>query len=283
MSMTGKICVVTGANSGIGRETAVALAKAHADVSIVCRTAEKAEAAAAEIRARSGSDRVRAFVADFSSQAETRALAKCLLAELPRIDVLVNNAGLIMGERRLTPEGIETTFAVNHLGYFLLTHLLLDRLRESAPARIVNVASDAHRSGTVDFDDIECARGYSGWKAYCQSKLCNVLFTNELARRLDGSGITANSLHPGVVGTNFANAGPSLVRGLFWLAKPFLLSPARGAETSIYLAMSPDVDGVSGKYFAKKQAVTPSSEARDEQRAKRLWTLSESMTGISAT
>jgi NAD(P)-dependent dehydrogenase (short-subunit alcohol dehydrogenase family) len=281
--MNDKICIVTGANSGIGKETAAALAEQGATVAIVCRDRAKGERAVADVVRRSKNDRVSLFVADLSSHASVREVAAEPDAALPRVDVLVNNAGLIMGERVLTVDGIETTFAVNHLAYFLLTRLLEAKLRASAPARVVSVASDAHQSGTIDFDDIGGERGYSGWKAYSQSKLANVLFTYELARRLDGSGVTANCLHPGVVGTNFANAGPWFVRAAFTLAKPFLVSPAKGAQTSIYLASSPEVEGVTGKYFANRREARSNRESHDPQIAARLWSLSEGMTGLAST
>lgn len=280
--MNGKICVVSGASSGIGLETAAALAAKGASVAIVCRPGAKAERAKAEIarRARDGGS-VTLYGADLSSQREVRRVAAELDAALPRVDVLVNNAGLIMGERVLTVDGIETTFAVNHLGYFLFTSLLLPKLVASAPARIVSVASDAHRTGHIDFDDLGGERGYSGWRAYSQSKLANILFTYELARRLEGTGVTANCLHPGVVGTNFANAGPWYVRTLFVLAKPFLRSPAKGAATSIMLATSPEVAGVSGRYFADEREISSNAESYDTAVAERLWRVSEEMTGAT--
>ena len=189
--MKGKTCVVTGATSGIGKETAVELARAGARVAIVCRTRDRGERALAEVRQRSGGD-VTLFVADFASQRAIRALAARLVATLPRVDVLVNNAGLVMRERVLTEDGLETTFAVNHIGYFLLARSPSASVRAGAPARVVNVASRAHRSGTLRFDDLMGARGFDGWKAYAQSKLANVVFTYELARRLTGTGVTAN-------------------------------------------------------------------------------------------
>jgi retinol dehydrogenase-14 len=275
--MEGKTCLVTGASSGIGLETAVALARAGSDLSIVCRTAEKGARTAAVVAERSGRT-PRVFAADLGSQKAIRALAAEVNAALPRLDVLVNNAGSILGQRSETVDGLETTFAVNHLGYFLLTSLLEPKLRASAPARVVSVASDAHRSATMDFDDLQGERSYSGWGAYCQSKLANVMFTYELARRLDGSGVTANTLHPGVVGTNFANAGPAIVRGLFRLARPFLASPAKGASTSIYLATSPEVEGVSGKYFVNRRDTPSSAASYDRAAQERLWAVSERLT-----
>jgi retinol dehydrogenase-14 len=278
--MKGKICIVTGASSGIGKETSVALARAGARVAIVCRTEDKGERALTEIRQRSGGDAT-LFVADFGSQRAVRALSARLTAALPRVDVLVNNAGLIMDQRVLTEDRLETTFAVNHIGYFLLTRLLEPTLRASAPARVVNVTSRAHRYGTIRFDDLMGAAGYDGWTAYAQSKLANIAFTYELARRLTGTGVTANCLHPGVVASNFGAAGPPLFRLGMVIGRPFMKSPARGAETSIYLASSPEVDGVSGKYFVNRHAARSSNESHDPAVAARLWKVSEELTAAS--
>ena len=278
--MKGKTCVVTGTTSGIGKETAVALAAAGARVAIVCRTRDKGEPALAEIRQRSGGD-VDLFVADFGSQRAVRALAVRLAAALPRVDVLVNNAGLIMDERVLTEDGLETTFAVNHIGYFLLARLLQPKLCASAPARIVNVSSRAHRSGTIRFDDLMGARGFNGWKAYTQSKLANIVFTYELARRLAGTGVTVNCLHPGVIASNFGNGGPTLIRLGVRIGRPFMKAPARGAETSIYLASAPEVQDVSGKYFVNRREARSSAESYDPAVAARLWAVSEEMTAAS--
>lgn len=279
--MRNKTCVVTGASSGIGLETAVALAKAGARVVIVTRDAAKGKAARAEIVRRSGNDAVTFFTADFGSQKAIRKLAAELDAQLPRIDVLVNNAGAINGERKLTPEGIETTFGVNHLGYFLLTGLLLDKLKASAPSRIVNVASEAHRGASMNFDDLGGEKSYSSWNAYCQSKLANILFTRELARRLEGSGVTANCLHPGVVATGFGRSGGALMRLAVRVIRPFIITAEKGARTAIFLASSPEVEGVSGKYFDKCKAVTPSAAAEDDAAARRLWELSEQLTAAT--
>lgn len=273
-----KTCIVTGASSGIGKETAVALAQSGAHVAIVCRTREKGERTVTEIRQRGRNPAVALFVADLASPRAVRGLAAGLDDALPRVDVLVNNAGLTLRERVLTPEGLETTFAVNHLAYFLLTRLLEPKLVASAPSRVVNVASDAHRWGTLRFDDLMGAKAYDGWKAYAQSKLANIVFTYELARRLAGTGVTANCLHPGLVATGFANAGPTTIRVLSRLARPFLRSPARGAATSIYLASSPEVAGVSGRYFVGQRESRSSKASYDEAVAGRLWRVSEELT-----
>jgi NAD(P)-dependent dehydrogenase (short-subunit alcohol dehydrogenase family) len=281
--MHDKCCVVTGGNSGIGLETAVALAELGARVAIVSRDRQKGERAVDEIRRRASSTTVELLVADLSRQRNIRALADEILAAFPRLDVLVNNAGLIVGERTVTDDGLELTFAVNHIGYFLLTQFLEERLVESAPARVVNVASDAHRSGTIAFDDLQGERGYSSWRAYAQSKLANILFTKQLAKRLAGRGVTANCLHPGVVSTNFGRSGGLFVRAFFGLASPFLTTPARGADTSVYLASSPEVAEVTGGYFVRRRLVSPSAEARDPGVAKRLWDVSEALVAGVAT
>ena len=281
--MTTKACVVTGASSGIGLETAVALAGAGARVAVVCRTPEKSEQAAGEIRRRSPGADVLPFAADLSSQRAVRTVAAQLAAALPRLNVLVNNAGLMLRERALTEDGIETTFAVNHLAYFLLERLLEPALVAGAPSRVVNVASRAHLSGTLRFDDLMGNDGYDGWQAYAQSKLANVVFTYELARRLAGTGVTANCLHPGVVGTNIGHAGPSWIRFGIKLVRPFLLSPARGAATSIHLASSPEVEGVTGKYFVGRREERTSAESYDRALAARLWKISEELTGLPAS
>lgn len=274
------ICVVTGATSGIGKETAVALARAGATVAVVCRTRDRGEAALAEIRRRAGHDAVSLFVADLSSQRAIRTVAAELRAALPRIDVLVNNAGLALRDRLVTEDGFENTFAVNHLAYFLLTRLLQPTLLASAPARVINVSSEAHRWGSIRFDDLMGEATYDGWKAYAQSKLANVLFTYELARRLDGTGVTANCLHPGLVGTAFASRGPSLIRILSRLARPLLRSPASGAATSVYLASAPEVATVTGQYFAGRRARRSSRASYDRALAARLWGVSERLVGF---
>ena len=279
-SMQGKTVLITGANSGIGKETAVALARAGATVVFTSRDPQKGEQAAADIRQRSGAD-VALMPLDLASFPSIRALADAFLQRYDQLHVLINNAGLILTERTETEQAFETTFGVNHLGHFLLTQLLLDCIKASAPARIVNVASAAHRfarSG-LDFDDLQLTNSYGGMQAYGRSKLANIYFTRELARRLEGSGVTVNALHPGGVDTGFSHDGD--VRApfswLFTLAKPFLRSPENGAQTSIYLASAPDVDGVTGKYFADSKETEPTSIAQDDEAARRLWTASEQL------
>ena len=246
------------------------------------RSAEKCAATQAQIRAASASAPVDSLVADLSSLAETKRLAGQVRERYPRIDVLLNNAGAMFWKRTESVDGIEKTFALNHLSYFVLTNLLLPVLEQSAPARIVNVASDAHKGASINFDDIQFKQNYSGWKAYQQSKLANILFTYELARRIEGTGVTANALHPGFVRTNFLEAFNDAPAG--WLLKKIggliSLSPEKGARTSIYLASSPEVAGVSGRYFVKEKPVVSSPQSRDQAAAERLWKLSVEMTGV---
>lgn len=270
--------MVTGANSGIGKATALGLAQEGAHVVMVCRNAAKAEAAKADIVARAGNTNVDILIADLASQAAIRQLAKTIVARYDRLDVLVNNAGVYLGDRSVTEDGYEATFAINHLAYFLLTHLLLDLLKASAPSRIINVSSEAHQSGKMHFDDLDLTNGYSGIKAYAQSKLANVLFTYSLALRLAETQVTVNALHPGVVGTNIGHG--SIIGWIFKLLGLFFLSPAKGAATSIYLATSPQVEGVSGAYFIKRKAATSSALSYDEEVAERLWQVSLERTGL---
>lgn len=275
--MKGKFCIVTGANSGIGLESAKALAKMGARVGLLCRTPAKCEDAKAAILQAAPNAELDAFAADLSSQAEIRRVAQEIKRTYPKLDVLLNNAGVVENERKLSVDGIEMTFAVNHLAYFLLTNLLLEHLKAAAPSRIVNVSSAAHFGARMDFEDLQGEKSYNGWRAYSQSKLANILFTTELARRLEGTGVTANALHPGVIGTKlFRNLGI-----INTLAGIFLTSPEKGAETSVYLASSPDVEGVTGKYFDNKRAVSPSSAAQNVADARRLWEISAAMTHLS--
>lgn len=280
--MRGKVCLVTGSSSGIGKETALGLARLGATVVMVCRDRARGEAARYEIASAGGGATVDLLLADLSSQAAIHSLAEELTSRYPRIDVLVNNAGALNTARRLTDDGIEMTFAVNHLAYFLLTNLLLDTLKASAPARIVNVASDSHTNAHINFDDLQGARRYRGMQAYGQSKLANILFTYELARRLQGSGVTANCLHPGVVATGFGHNNGRLISLGFRLIAPFVTKPDEGAKTSIYLASSPQVDGVSGKYFVKCKETRSSAASYDEAAARRLWDLSAELTHLDA-
>lgn len=283
-SMTGKTVLITGGTRGIGRATAIGLARLGARVGIVGRDATRAEVAATSIRAQSGNKAVDVFTADMSSQAEVRRLVAEVLDAYPRLDVLVNNVGGFWAHRHVTADGLERTFALNHLAPFLLTNLLLERLTASAPARVVTVSSGAQAMGRIDFDDLQCARSYSGQRAYSQSKLANVMFTYELARRLEGSGVTATVLHPGVTRTDFgAEDQVKYFAMMSGLARRFMKSPAEGAATSVYLASSADVEGVSGRYFANRKARKSSTASYDARAAARLWQVSIDLVGLPAT
>ena len=281
-TMKGKICLVTGANAGIGKTTALGLAKIGAAVVMVSRNQERGEAARAEIMAESENDAVDLMIADLSSQQSIRQLAEDFKTRYERLDVLVNNAGGIFGSPSLTVDGLEYTFALNHLSYFLLTNLLLERIKESSPARIVNVSSQAQADATINFDDLQSEQNYNARRVYGQSKLANILFTYELARRLDGVDVTTNALHPGVVRTNFGRESTSRAFALMMrLLGPFLASPEKGASTSIYLATAPEVEGVTGKYFIDKQEQKSNAESYDTAVAQRLWQVSEELTGLA--
>lgn len=279
--MRGKNILVTGATSGIGLEASVELARRGARMILVGRDPRRTEAAVAQVRARSGSPEVSHLLCDFSSQASIRRLAAEVLDRHDRLDVLVNNAGGVHKKRQVTVDGIEATFAVNHLGYFLLTNLLRDLLVRSVPARVVTVASIGHRKATLDFDDLGLERGYGIMRAYARSKLANVLFANELARRLAGTGVTSNSLHPGAVATNIWSGAPIWAKPLiFLLFRPSFVSVEKGAETIVQLAASPELEGVTGKYFEEGRMVDPAPLARDEALAQRLWDVSARMVGL---
>lgn len=278
--MKGKTVVITGANSGIGFEASIALAKMGAKVIMVARNPELGQNALAQVKEKSSNSHVELMLCDFASLANVRRLAQEIVDKCPRLDVLVNNAGKTFGSRSVTADGFEWTFGVNHLAPFLLTNLLLVLLKKCAPARIVNTASRAHTFGHINFEDIMAEKKYGEMSAYAQSKLANVLFSTELSKRIAGSGVTSNSLHPGVVGTSFAEAGGTFSK-LFYRWFTFMMkTPAEGAKTTVYLASSPEVEGVSGKYFSNCKAIMPSKEARDVSVAKRLWELSEKLTGI---
>ena len=278
--MHGKVCVVTGANSGIGRVTAIDLAGRGATVVLICRNHASGSTVVEEIGQRGGDAAL--LIADLSSQRQVREVAAAFLKRFDRLDVLINNAGVAgWGTRLVTEDGLEATFAVNHLAPFLLTNLLLDTLKASAPSRVVTVSSAAHKNCTLDLDDLQGERRYSGFGAYSRSKLANVLFTQELSRRLEGTGVTANCLHPGVVATGIFRNVPGWIR--FILTSPLVLSPERGADTMIYLATAPELAGVSGEYFVKREPVRSSRASRDAETARRLWWASEVLTAASDT
>jgi retinol dehydrogenase-12 len=278
--MKGQVCVVTGATSGIGKAAAAALAKRGAEVIVVGRDPARAEATAAAIQA-DGAPPPKVEIADLSVMEQVRALAGRLDQSLDRIDVLINNAGLVLNERQVTKDGFEYVFAVNHLAPFLLTNLLRPKLTASAPARVITVSSGAHTAAQLDLDDPNLEHDWSSWRSYSNSKLENILFTRELARRLDGTGVTANVLHPGVVRTGFGRDAKPLMRIGITIAKPFMLSPERGADTIVYLASAPEVAGKSGGFYEKRQLREPSPAARDDALARRLWEVSERLTGLA--
>ena len=278
--MTGRVCVITGASRGIGKASAEALADLGANVVLVCRRQADGDKVASEISRRSAAvpDVV---AADLSSQSEIRRAAGEIRERHPTVQVLINNAGLFTRRRQLTVDGLEQQFAVNHLAYFLFTNLLLDCLRAGAPSRIINVSSGAHSGSQLDFADLQGERSYDGNRAYSQSKLANILFTYELARRLRGTGVTANCLHPGVIATRLLADYMGVPAAGGALARTFGAKPEKGAETIVYLASSQEVEGVTGKYFVNKRPVTSSRESYDEAAARRLWEVSERLTGIS--
>ena len=275
--MVGRTVLITGGTGGIGKATALGLAAMGARVAITGRDPARTNAAGREICLAHRGE-VMTFVADLSSQSEVRRLAGEVQLALPRIDVLINNVGGYWNTRRVTVDGLEYTLALNHLAPFLLTSLLIERLVQSAPARVLTVASNAQALGSIDFDDLQGERSYSGARAYNQSKLANVLFTYELARRLRATGVTANALHPGVVNTSFGAADPAGVqRWLVPVLRPFMKSPARGAATSIHLASAPDVEGVTGRFFANARVKRSSTRSYDEGTATRLWQVSRQL------
>ena len=282
VDMTGKTCVVTGANSGIGKETALALAKMGARVVLVCRDQQKGEAAVADIRREAPPAQLELLIADMSSFASVRALAAQIREKCPRLDVLINNAGAAVPKRTLSADGIEMTVAGNHLGAALLTLLLLDLLKASAPARIINVSSEAQRNARLDMNDLQFERRkYQALAAYGQSKLLMNAFTFELARRLAGTGVTANCLHPGVVRTNIWPSNPPLLfKIILGVMKPFMLDSKRGAEVTIYLATSPDVTNVTGEYFVKSKVAPPNPLSRDPKIAAEIWQWTTDMIGV---
>ena len=280
--MSGKVILITGGTSGIGKATANALAAMGARVVVIGRDEERGERAVEEIRRDTGSE-VSLMLADLAVQADIRRLAEEFRERHDRLDVLINNAGLVQSKRIETPDGIETQLAINHLAPFLLTNLLLDLLKASAPSRIVTVSSDAHRWAKLDLDDLQSRKRYRGMQVYGTTKLANILFTRELAERLEGTGVTANVMHPGGVNTNFGNNQRGPMSLLFRAFKPFMRTPEQGADTLIYLASSPEVEGMTGKYVADRKMKVASDAAYDETLQKKLWEASEELTGLKVT
>jgi len=279
--MQGKTVVITGATSGIGEVAADRLAQKGARIVFIARDRGRGQETLKHLRAIAGHDNHAVHYADLSTLDEMKRVAKAIADSEPQIDVLINNAGAMFTERQVTADGLEKTFAVNHMAYFVVTNLVLDRLK-AAPggARIVSTASDAHKGAKLDFADLQSEKQYSGFGVYGKSKLCNILFTRELAKRLTGTNVTANCLHPGFVGTRFGDQSGGLLSLAIRLAKNFALSPEQGAQTIIHLASSPDVEGKSGGYYVKSKLATPSAEAQNDADAKRLWDVSAQISGV---
>jgi len=281
--MHGKVVVITGATSGIGQVAAERLSGMGARLVLVARDRARGAAALSRLRERGLGLAHRAHYGDLSSVADTKRVAAEIAAAEPRIDVLINNAGALFNTRQVTADGLELTFATNHVAYAVLTHGLRECLVAGAPSRVINTASDAHRGATLAFDDLQAAQGYSGFKVYGRSKLCNILYTRELARRWTGTGVTANSLHPGFVATRFGDQGGGLFSYVVRVAKLVAaISPEKGAETLVYLASSPEVATITGGYFYKCKLAQPTREAQDDTAARRLWSETERLAGIEA-
>ncbi len=278
--MQGKTVVITGATSGIGEVAALRLAGMGARIVMVARSKTRGEATLARLKEQAPGLAHKVHYADLALLAEMKRVAAQIAASEPRIDVLINNAGALFSKRQLTPDGFELTFALNHLSYFVVTAGLRERLLASAPARIVNTSSDAHKGARFDIDDLQTAKKYTGIQAYARSKLANILFTHELARRLQRTGLTANALHPGVVATRFGHESGGIVSSLLKLVQYFAISPEKGAATIVYLASSPEVAGVSGEYFYKCKPAVPTGAARDDRLAVELWQKSVELTGV---
>jgi NAD(P)-dependent dehydrogenase (short-subunit alcohol dehydrogenase family) len=278
--MKGKTVVITGATSGIGEVAAQTLAKMGARIVVVARNKERGDAALAQLRSSTGITHAIHF-ADLSRLSEMKRVAAQIADQESRIDVLINNAGAMFATRELTEDGLERTFALNHMAYFVVTAGLRERLLASSPARIISTASAAHLGANLAFDDLQSAKNYAAMKAYGRSKFCNILFTRELARRLRGSGVTANCLHPGFVATRFGDQSGGLISRFVWLAKFFAVSPTRGAETIVYLASSPEVAETTGQYFYKCHPTKPSTSAQDDRAALELWQRSAALAGMS--
>ncbi|MCI0465493.1 MAG: SDR family oxidoreductase [Beijerinckiaceae bacterium] len=275
--MKGKTVVITGATSGIGAVASERLAAKGARIVLIARSKSRGETALARLRAAAPGLAHKAHYADLTKIAEMKRVAAEIASEEPRIDVLINNAGAIFGRRRLTGDGLESTFALNHMAYFLVTEGLCARLLASAPSRIISTASAAHLGASLDFGDLQTAQRYSAMKAYGRSKLCNILFTRELARRLQGTGVTANCFHPGFAATRIGDESGGLVSSFAWIAKLFAISPEKGAETLVYLASSPQAEGTNGAYFYRLRPISPSAAGQSDRAARMLWERSEAL------
>ena len=283
MNLANKLCIVTGANSGIGKETVRAFARQGAYVVMVCRNEERAHKAKQELITDTGHNGLEVMLADLAIQHDVRELSQKITQKFDKVDVLVNNAGIIADDREETPEGIEKTLAINHLAPFLMTNLLLDHLKRAPDARVVNVSSEVHRMGanSFDIDDLQLKKNYSPTKAYGISKLCNIMFTHELAKRTEGSSITTYSLHPGVVRTQLAENASWMMKLFYWSGSPFMRSPKSGAETTIHLAAADDVKSQNGRYFRNKKESDPASIAYDDDLTEQLWEKSAKLTGLT--
>ncbi len=283
--VSGKRVVITGATSGIGLAAAKQLAARNAELDIVARSPERAAKAVVQITNASAKQKIPdVLIADLAAQSDVRRVAQEIVSRYPRLDVLINNAGAMYTSRQLTPDGVELTWAVNHMAPFALTTMLLDLLKSSAPARVITTASAAHYGAQIPFDDLDAHKSYAnmGYRRYGESKLANVLFTAELARRLEGTGVTANCFHPGLVGTGFNHNNGGLMRVAMWMTQVFARKPDQGAETLVWLADSPEVSHISGAYFVDERVVRPSPAARDMDQARRLWEVSEAMLTATA-
>ena len=277
---TSNVALITGASSGMGKALAIMIAKTGAKVIMLCRNEKRGEEALAEARALSGSNSIELMLCDLGNLSQVRQFCQDFKARFGRLNILINNAGVIVSGRHLTNEGYELQFGVNHLGHFLITNLLLDVIKNSAPSRIINVSSGAHKIGKIHFDDINLEKNYTLWRAYSQSKLANILFTYELDRQLEGTGVTVNCLHPGAVATNMGidrdTGFGKLITGIL---RPFFKTPEQGADTAFYLAVSNEVEGISGKYYYRRRITRSSSSSYDIETGKKLWELSKKMTG----
>jgi NAD(P)-dependent dehydrogenase (short-subunit alcohol dehydrogenase family) len=279
--MQGKVVVITGATSGIGQIAAERLAGMGARMVLVARDKTRGEAALARLRAINPAANHTIHYADLSSIADAKRVAAEIAAAEPRIDVLINNAGALFSSRQVTSDGLEMTFATNHMAYWIMTHGLRERLVASKPARIVNTASDAHKGQSLDLDDLQAAKSYSAFKVYGRSKLANILFTRALARRTAKAGVTANCLHPGFVNTRFGDRSGGLLSIVVRIAKLFAITPEKGAETIVYLASSPEVANTSGEYFYQLRPATPTKQALDDATGERLWEITKKLAGVS--